>query len=131
LCDWFALVAAIGATSESIDTATSVQPGFHVLVQLLFRLNIQDTQCGAKVMRREAVERIHSSLRIADVAFDINLLHALKRNGFTILEVPTEWTDKIGSKIKLNKGASGFCSPFCGCAWCIRRFTAGCDHCGL
>ena len=56
---------------------------FHALVQLLFRLNIQDTQCGAKVMRREAAERIHSSLRIADVAFDINLLYALKRNGFT------------------------------------------------
>ena len=80
---------------------------FHVLVQLLFRLNIQDTQCGAKVMRREAVEKIHSSLRIADVAFDINLLYALKRNGFTIREVPTEWTDKIGSKIKLNQGALG------------------------
>jgi glycosyltransferase involved in cell wall biosynthesis len=80
---------------------------FHALVQILFRLNIQDTQCGAKVMRREAVEKIHSSLRIADVAFDINLLYALKRNGFAIREVPTEWTDKIGSKIKLNKGALG------------------------
>ncbi len=80
---------------------------FHTLVQWLFRLNIQDTQCGAKVMRRQAIEQIHSSLRIADVAFDINLLYALKRNGFAIRELPTEWTDKIGSKIKLNKGALG------------------------
>ncbi|MBI4660405.1 MAG: glycosyltransferase [Verrucomicrobia bacterium] len=80
---------------------------FHVFVQFLFRLNITDTQCGAKVMRREAVEKIHSALRIADVAFDINLLFSLKRNGFRILEVPTEWTDKLGSKIKLNKGALG------------------------
>jgi glycosyltransferase involved in cell wall biosynthesis len=80
---------------------------FHAVVQLLFRMNIADTQCGAKVMRREAVEKIHSSLRIADVAFDINLLYALKRNGFTIREVPTEWTDQIGSKISLNKGALG------------------------
>jgi hypothetical protein len=52
-------------------------------------------------MRREAVEKIHSSLRIADMAFDINLLYSLKRAGFTILEVPTEWTDKIGSKVRL------------------------------
>jgi glycosyltransferase involved in cell wall biosynthesis len=80
---------------------------FHVLVQLLFRMHIVDTQCGAKVMRRQAVERIHSALRIADVAFDINLLYALKRNGFVIREVPTEWTDKLGSKIKLNRGALG------------------------
>jgi glycosyltransferase involved in cell wall biosynthesis len=80
---------------------------FHTLVQLLFWMDIADTQCGAKVMRREAVECIQSDLRIADVAFDINLLYALKRKGFTIREVPTEWTDKIGSKIKLNKGALG------------------------
>jgi glycosyltransferase involved in cell wall biosynthesis len=76
---------------------------FHRLVQLLFRMNIRDTQCGAKVMRREAVEKIHASLRIADMAFDINLLYALKRAGFRILEVPTEWTDKIGSKVVLGR----------------------------
>jgi glycosyltransferase involved in cell wall biosynthesis len=40
---------------------------FHLLVQILFRMNIADTQCGAKVMRRPAVQTIHSSLRIADV----------------------------------------------------------------
>jgi hypothetical protein len=42
-------------------------------------------------------------LRIADMAFDINLLFALKRGGFSILETPTEWTDKIGSKVALGK----------------------------
>jgi len=74
---------------------------FHLIVEALFRMGIRDTQCGAKVMRRHAVEAIHSSLRIADMAFDINLLYSLKRGGFTILEVPTEWTDKIGSKVTL------------------------------
>lgn len=77
--------------------------GFHFIVQTLFRMNIRDTQCGAKVMRREAAEKIHSSLRIADMAFDINLLYSLKRAGFTILEIPTEWTDKIGSKVTLGR----------------------------
>ena len=76
---------------------------FHRIVQLLFGMNIRDTQCGAKVMRRNAVEKIHSSLRIADMAFDINLLYALKRAGFRILEVPTEWTDKVGSKVVLGR----------------------------
>ncbi len=76
---------------------------FHAIVQGLFWMNIRDTQCGAKVMHREAVQKIHSSLRIADMAFDINLLVALKRAGFRILEVPTEWTDKIGTKVALGK----------------------------
>jgi glycosyltransferase involved in cell wall biosynthesis len=74
---------------------------FHLIIQTLFWMNIRDTQCGAKVMRREAVEKIHSHLRIADMAFDINLLYSLKHAGFRILEVPTEWTDRIGSKVTL------------------------------
>jgi len=72
---------------------------FHLIVQWLFWLNIHDTQCGAKVMKREAAEAIHSYLQIADMAFDINLLVALKHAGFRILEVPTEWADQAGSKV--------------------------------
>ena len=78
---------------------------FHKIVQWLFWLNIHDTQCGAKVMKREAVEKIHPFLHIADMAFDINLLVALKRAGFRILEVPTEWTDKAGSKVALGRSS--------------------------
>jgi glycosyltransferase involved in cell wall biosynthesis len=84
---------------EQSDRRQFISRGFHVIVELLFRMHIKDTQCGAKVMRRQAVEQVHSSLRIADMAFDINLLYSLKRAGFRILEVPTEWTDKIGSKV--------------------------------
>jgi glycosyltransferase involved in cell wall biosynthesis len=76
---------------------------FHAIVEFFFRMKIRDTQCGAKVMHRKAVEKIHGSLRIADMAFDINLLYALKRAGFKVLEVPTEWTDKIGSKVALGR----------------------------
>src|SRR6266404_3400953 len=72
---------------------------FHVVVESLFLMHIKDTQCPCKVMRRTAVEKIHSSLRIADLAFDVNLLYSLKHAGFTVLEVPTEWTDKVGSKV--------------------------------
>ncbi len=78
---------------------------FHLIVQLLFWLNIRDTQCGAKVMKREVVEKIHPFLRIADMAFDINLLVALKRAGFHIQEVPTEWTDQAGSKVALGRSS--------------------------
>jgi len=78
---------------------------FHFIVQLLFWLNIRDTQCGAKVMKREVIEKIHPRLQIADMAFDINLLVSIKRAGFRILEVPTEWTDKAGSKVALARSS--------------------------
>jgi glycosyltransferase involved in cell wall biosynthesis len=76
---------------------------FHAIVQSFFWMNIRDTQCGAKLLHREVVEKIHSSLCIADMAFDINLLYLLKRAGFKVVEVPTEWTDKVGSKVALGR----------------------------
>src|SRR5580765_4776566 len=72
---------------------------FHLIVEILFRMHIKDTQCPCKAIRRAAVEKIHSTLRIADLAFDVNLLVSLKRAGFKVVEVPTEWTDKVGSKV--------------------------------
>ena len=72
---------------------------FHAIVELLFFMRIKDTQCPCKVIRRPAVEKIHPALCIADLAFDVNLLVSLKRAGFKIIEVPTEWTDMIGSKV--------------------------------
>lgn len=72
---------------------------FHFIVELLFWMDIKDTQCPCKVMRRECVEKIHSSLQIADLAFDVNLIVSLRKAGFRVLEVPTEWTDKVGSKV--------------------------------
>ncbi|SPE62304.1 Glycosyl transferase family 2 [Verrucomicrobia bacterium] len=88
---------------EQTDRRQFASRVFHRIVELLFQMHIKDTQCGAKVLRREAAEKIHSSLRIADMAFDINLLYALKHEGFRILEVPTEWTDKVGSKVRLGR----------------------------
>jgi glycosyltransferase involved in cell wall biosynthesis len=81
---------------------------FHLIVECFFWMHIKDTQCPCKVIRRSAVERIHSSLRIADLAFDVNLLYSLKHAGFSILEVPTEWTDKIGSKVTASLFRSSF-----------------------
>ena len=72
---------------------------FHLIVELLFGLHIKDTQCPCKLMRREVVEKIHPSLRIADLAFDVNLLVSIQRAGYKILELPIAWTDVVGSKV--------------------------------
>ncbi len=72
---------------------------FHLVVESLFWMHIKDTQCPAKVMKRAAVEKIHDHLHIADLAFDVNLIVSMHRAGFKVIEVPTEWTDKVGSKV--------------------------------
>jgi glycosyltransferase involved in cell wall biosynthesis len=75
---------------------------FHLFVELFFQMGILDTQCGAKVVRRQAVEAVHERLTLADLAFDVNLLFSLRRAGFGIREIPTEWSDKSGSKVVFN-----------------------------
>ncbi len=72
---------------------------FHLIVQTLFGMGIQDTQCPAKVFRRTAIQEVYSQLSVADLSFDVNLLYSLKRAGFVVKEVPTEWADKMGSKV--------------------------------
>jgi len=76
-----------------------ISRSFHLIVETLFWMHIKDTQCPCKVIRRTAVEKIHSSLCIADLAFDVNLLVSLKRAGLVVIEIPIEWTDKVGSKV--------------------------------
>ena len=39
------------------------------------------------------------------MAFDINLLYSIKRAGYRIQEVPTEWTDQAGSKVALGRSS--------------------------
>ncbi len=80
--------------------------GFHALVELLFWMGIKDTQCPAKVAQRAALERVLPALHIADLAFDVNLLYALRRAGASVREVPVEWTDQAGSKVSASLGRS-------------------------
>ena len=56
---------------------------FHFIVEMLFWLHIKDTQCPCKLIRREAVEKIHSNLRIADLELN-RLTQQVRRDGHRI-----------------------------------------------
>jgi glycosyltransferase involved in cell wall biosynthesis len=73
---------------------------FHVIVELLFGMGIQDTQCGAKFLRQQMALKIQDHLLIADMAFDVNLLYAVKRAGGGSIEAPVDWTDHLGSTVR-------------------------------
>jgi len=75
--------------------------GFNLLVRLLFGLHFTDTQCGAKFVRRAALEGILDDLETAGFAFDVDLLFQLMRHGRTIVEAPIVWRDCSGSKVNV------------------------------
>lgn len=79
--------------------------GFAGLVRHLFALPYYDTQCGAKVIRRSAAQRITPLLSARDFVFDVDLLVIARELGFRTAEVPTVWLDKDGSRVRPGQDA--------------------------
>lgn len=78
---------------------------FNRLVRLCFALPFSDTQCGAKLFKRNALSHILDSLETADFAFDIEILWRLVKRGCTIREVPTFWRNDPASTVSLVPSA--------------------------
>ncbi len=73
--------------------------GFAFSVRRLLGLPYRDTQCGAKVLRRSAAERMIPHVGAKDFLFDVDLLLAARDTGHRVLEVPTVWIDQDGSRV--------------------------------
>lgn len=75
---------------------------FNALVRSFFKLKITDTQCGAKLLTRSALNAVLPRLGLTKWAFDVDLLFQLRRARFEIKEQPTTWHDMAGSKLKIG-----------------------------
>jgi len=78
---------------------------FNGMVRLLFGLKFSDTQCGAKLIKRDAVQQILPKLGITRWAFDVDLLFQLQRAGFQIVEIPSVWHDVAGSRLQFARAS--------------------------
>jgi dolichyl-phosphate beta-glucosyltransferase len=76
---------------------------FATFVSIVTGLEIYDSQCGLKVVRRSAYEAIAAQLKETRFAFDVELTLLLLKAGFAIREVPINWEEVPGSKVKLVK----------------------------
>lgn len=76
---------------------------FNILIRGLFFMPYRDTQCGAKVFKREVIKKILPKLSFSHWAFDVDLIYNIKKEGFKIKSVPTVWVDKEYSKINFWK----------------------------
>jgi glycosyltransferase involved in cell wall biosynthesis len=74
--------------------------GFAFAVRRLMRMPYSDTQCGAKVLRRDVAQALLPRLAAYDLLFDVDLLAAAREAGFRVIEVPTIWIDKAGSRVR-------------------------------
>ncbi|MFA6332599.1 MAG: dolichyl-phosphate beta-glucosyltransferase [Methanoregula sp.] len=73
---------------------------FNLIMKILYGLPYYDTQCGAKVFRKAAVDAVLPAMVSRGFEFDVELLWRLRSAGFTIIEVPIEWQNKSDSRVK-------------------------------
>ncbi len=61
---------------------------YHLMVYILFRLPISDTQVGLKLFKHEVLEKVFPKLLVKAYAFDLELLANTRRLGYKIVEAP-------------------------------------------
>ena len=74
---------------------------FHMILSVLGLADIKDTQCGFKLFRTKAAQKIINLQKCFNYAFDVEYLFLAKRLGFKIKEVPVNWCHVEGSKINI------------------------------
>ncbi len=74
---------------------------FNRLVALLGVGDIADTQCGFKLFTRKAAQDLFSVSRLDGYGIDLELLYVAQRRGYRITEVPINWADQAGSKVRV------------------------------
>ena len=73
---------------------------FNLLIRILFGLSYHDTQCGAKVFKKSAIDAVVPLMISRGFEFDVELLWRLRDAGFRVTEVPIEWQNKGDSRVR-------------------------------
>lgn len=70
-----------------------------------FLKGITDANCGFKVYRREAGQKLYSLLTINRWGFDVEIIYIAQKYNYKIKEVPVSWSHDAHSKVKIVSAA--------------------------
>jgi dolichyl-phosphate beta-glucosyltransferase len=90
------LIAAPGAARSREWFRGLSGRAFAAVARLALRLPVRDTQCGFKMFRREAGQRLFSLSSETGYLFDLEILTLARQLGYRVVEVPVSWTEKPG-----------------------------------
>lgn len=75
--------------------------GFNTLVRRAVLPGLQDSQCGFKCFRGAVADEVFPLQTIDGWTFDVEVLVAARRRGYSIVEIPIHWYFFPGSKIRV------------------------------
>ena len=64
--------------------------GYYILLLILFRLNVRDTQTGLKLFKTEVIKPVMRQILVKRFAFDIEVLAIINVRGYKIISAPIE-----------------------------------------
>ncbi len=73
---------------------------FNKIVQLLCVPGIVDTQCGAKMFKKDAAHKIFPLVQTERFAFDVEVLYLARRLGYKIKEIPVRWLYESNTRVR-------------------------------
>lgn len=73
---------------------------FNTMTRVLAAPGIADTQCGFKVFRAAAAEKLFALQTLDGFAFDAEILFLARRRGFSVAEVGIDWHYRSESKVR-------------------------------
>ena len=77
--------------------------GYQMLLNLLFALEVQDTQVGLKVFRREVLAAVLPRIAVKRYAFDLELLVVARHLGYRqVIEAPVTIRERFSSSVNLG-----------------------------
>lgn len=101
---WGSRVYRLGADIKRCPMRHYLGRGFATVASLALNLKAYDTQCGAKIFRKNCAKIIFDRPFMSKWIFDIELYLRADKNNMKILEYPlTQWHDIPGSKLKVWK----------------------------
>ena len=81
---------------------------FNLVMRTLTGLPFADTQCGFKMLRREAAHEVYRRVQIPGFGFDAEALFIAKVLGYKVVEVPVRWANAEGTKVTMLNGLQAF-----------------------
>jgi dolichyl-phosphate beta-glucosyltransferase len=81
---------------------------FTALSNRICRTDVSDVTCGFKGYRRDVAKMLFLKSRIDRWVFDTEIVYLARKFGISIYEMPVDWSNKAGSKVKPGDSLQSF-----------------------
>ncbi len=92
---------AAGAQIRRTFTRLFLSKVYNFLLNVVLDLDIADSQCGFKGIRREVAQKVIPHIKDQKWFFDTELLFVAKKMGYSLHEIPVEWYEQNETSVKL------------------------------